>query len=95
MRWYSFTTPITTLHVEDTSPNGRSTSTPQNGVVDTQNAATEELNEATETPVSRSQPAKRKKRLALTRDVEIPPTKKSKQDDEMQRSCEECLVSSK
>ena len=88
---------VAELHVEDTStPNGRSASTPQNGVVDvdTQDAATKDLNEATETPVSRNQQAKRKKRLAFTPDVDLP-IKKSKQDDEIQRSCEECLVSGK
>ena len=88
---------VAELHVEDTStPNGRSASTPQNGVVDvdTQDAATKDLNEATETPISRNQQAKRKKRLAFTPDVDLP-IKKSKQDDEIQRSCEECLVSGK
>ena len=49
---------------------------------------------AAETPIS-IQPPKRKRRLSFTKnEVEIP-SKKHKEEDQLKRSCDDCLVSGK
>ena len=50
--------------------------------------------QATETPVSTKQPPKRKVRLVFSPENQTQP-KKPKKEDELQRSCNECLVSGK
>ena len=53
-----------------------------------------EPSQATETPVSTKQPPKRKIRLVFLPENQTQP-KKPKKEDELQRSCNECLVSGK
>ena len=96
--------------VDATPPAERSNDTPQDGhtlrtpaerstnmslcTLQDVDQATAGPTQATETPVSTKQPPKRKTRLVFSPEDQILP-KKPKKEDELQKSCNECLVSGK